>query len=1133
MPPVPQSAPSGPAITGSHPNPDRSSNAAGPSSVPSVKPSPAVVASSSHPGGFSGAHSHVLPRRFLGPIPEKVNNSSETKEKRRRFLDLRGRAMEKLLRTDEEEGLSLDDFGRSEVNLGKRVMRKVRVKRRDKHGRLVEEDLDTNWDSPDGDEAETNRGKYRNEMWVGESFDIGREFMARTVQPGEEEGSETGAVEGASLEDGGKNDIHGEQVGERSSPSSITRRPTPSSRTTQETFVTARTEFSQDSPSASRSTLNVDRPPTGSSSHSPEPSINGSTSALDHPPDIRLSQTSSMQPLISPPADEDDSPYSTMNSRKGRSPPQRPGVGPAGRVSPSITNRLKSALRPAAKEDIAGTQSLLEEPEVRRHAPNKSKSVQFPVDPVQHSAGGSSREVMRGDAEPASPYSVLLREGEAAEGTSAGAVEDTASERQESREDWEDEEERRPGDVILRDRMLVRVGYHKENGITGFDEASQRRTPCARLEPMEEYIVVWRKGQVEFYQDWGLPLRERIAGNKHLCFVVPLLPNRTSLSIFNPDDVTICLTTSVAKLQHEVEAIIRSPTTSRVGAMKDRVKQSRQIQWLKGRREGTQVFIMKLGERSRAMDWYWELWRDLDGLLPPRFDIVVPSLSTSIRLGVPEDEESGQMGDRQLLKRFNRYNTIATCWEMLEKGSGVDELLRQREIESIGEGTELHLAWKASDGTLDWVAYPTTVEGKTRPWAMLAGLARLQDEKEPRELQLREARHQPKALKLEDGTLLTEPPGVEGYLFRIRGAGTGARETVYVSSHDGSLFISGLRDAHPPLIPKAEGSIPPDIFPDLHKEFLDSEHERMAKLIDNSAGCVDVRDIEEIQWTPEGEGERDDGSGKANVFKVKLNPGGSVTFEAHSKEVAQEWVERLQALKAFWKRRHRVEARNRMDVTQSRGHHNIFAGTSLSQEPDSALSEVWDWCIIQGCRSVCLAGRLYMKKDQWKKFRLKYVVLAGGCLVTFKIKRTAAFHPRKKKYILFGAYAYSGLLARDEIHEPSSQDAFTSEQRVYQDGLQSGDGPEDTTFCVRLAIPGSKWGKKATNPWELKDGQHFVPPGLSTSPKSLLIFRARSKLERDRWVWAINAEMERQVRAHTGQEKVLRDYGAVPDRWYA
>jgi hypothetical protein len=49
--------------------------------------------------------------------------------------------------------------------------------------------------------------------------------------------------------------------------------------------------------------------------------------------------------------------------------------------------------------------------------------------------------------------------------------------------------------------MLVRVGYHPESGFKAFDEHTQRRQP-ARLQPLEEYIVVWRKGRIELYQEW-------------------------------------------------------------------------------------------------------------------------------------------------------------------------------------------------------------------------------------------------------------------------------------------------------------------------------------------------------------------------------------------------------------------------------------------------------------------------------------------------------------------------------------------------------------------------------------------------------------------------------------------------------
>ena len=68
---------------------------------------------------------------------------------------------------------------------------------------------------------------------------------------------------------------------------------------------------------------------------------------------------------------------------------------------------------------------------------------------------------------------------------------------------------------------------------------------------------------------------------------------------------------------------------------------------------------------------------------------------------------------------------------------------------------------------------------------------------------------------------------------------------------------------------------------------------------------------------------------------------------------------------------------------------------------------------------------------------LRYVVLFGGALVTFKIKKKQAFHERKKVFSLFGSYCYSGQMAHDELHEAADQDAFASHPRVYHDGLQA------------------------------------------------------------------------------------------------
>lgn len=64
-----------------------------------------------------------------------------------------------------------------------------------------------------------------------------------------------------------------------------------------------------------------------------------------------------------------------------------------------------------------------------------------------------------------------------------------------------------------------------------------------------------------------------------------------------------------------------------------------------------------------------------------------------------------------------------------------------------------------------------------------------------------------------------------------------------------------------------------------------------------------------------------------------------------------------------------------MDATGTMVHDDVFAGTSLSDASDQVLADVWDWCVIQGCRPVCQAGRLYLRTSQYGKFR--YVLDLG------------------------------------------------------------------------------------------------------------------------------------------------------------
>lgn len=512
--------------------------------------------------------------------------------------------------------------------------------------------------------------------------------------------------------------------------------------------------------------------------------------------------------------------------------------------------------------------------------------------------------------------------------------------------------------------------------------------------------------------------------------------------------MTIAITTSASKLNADVDRVLKSQKTV-YGPFKAAIKQSPQYKWLQHfGKSGTHVFIIKLSERTRAADWFWEIWRDSGGTLPPRLDVQIPQLGTSVRLAIPAEDEPGSEATLQLL---NTEAVIDTCWKMLE---GVYD------HDKVGRDTDVGLAWKTEDGKLDWLAFDTTVEGRPRDWAILAGLARQSTSLigiGSGELQARRARHQPIWAKLEDGTIAQEPPGIEGFLTRHKTAAA-PKETVYIATHDGNVFTSHTQTAHPPLQPGSTQSLPRDVFPELHEAHLDSERFRMAQFIQQSTGCVDLRDLEDIKLVSELEGSTS--TIDQQTFEIHLSTGERARFEAHSPEIAKEWVERLLKLSEYWKRRHRIEwvpsiifaitannsARERMEIAKVKAAGETFANSITSVGSDELLGEIWDWCPLKGCRPITHAGRIYMKKSPYEKYRyvpspfnanvrLRYVVLTGGSLVTFKIKKKLGFNQRKKVYSLFGSYCYSGRLAHDELHEQTDGDAFGSHPRMYHDGL--------------------------------------------------------------------------------------------------
>lgn len=147
------------------------------------------------------------------------------------------------------------------------------------------------------------------------------------------------------------------------------------------------------------------------------------------------------------------------------------------------------------------------------------------------------------------------------------------------------------------------------------------------------------------------------------------------------------------------------------------------------------------------------------------------------------------------------------------------------------------------------------------------------------------------------------------------------------------------------------------------------------------------------------------------------------------------------------------------------------------------------------------------------------MILTGGWLVQFKINDNTRYHHQTKHINLVDAYVCSGYYAARALSDEEYDPNAPAIGKYFQDGLETKDGTEDTLFLL--------WYRPHTNHLPaLKEDFNIVALQKMNAKRSFLICRARSKLERDSWCWALNAQIEKIVRASKERETRAREQGS-------
>ncbi|KIV97464.1 hypothetical protein PV10_01215 [Exophiala mesophila] len=301
----------------------------------------------------------------------------------------------------------------------------------------------------------------------------------------------------------------------------------------------------------------------------------------------------------------------------------------------------------------------------------------------------------------------------------------------------------------------------------------------------------------------------------------------------------------------------------------------------------------------------------------------------------------------------------------------------------------------------------------------------------------------------------------------------------------------------------------------------------------------------------------DDGTTKGidgeRTFEIMLDNGLVVRLQAFSKETRDEWIHRLRKLVKYWKLRTTAE----MDTYKAVRRANLEQ-LNVDEEMEALLGqfakkwevgraqaspELYNMCGISSCRSITLAGSLYMKMRRRAAFHRGQVILSGGQLIVYQgsVRKTTGeqirrIHQDKQQVIdLKHCYVYSGLIVEDDLlYQNKTFDAnhpgMAALPRVYpEDGWTSADIDVMTCFVVWMNKR-KGWFRTAGAPKDENDGNKQTGNRARLRrvrqlgvPGRGIVFKCRSRAERDHWVLSVASEIERVVEmeaAKSGEEEV-------------
>ncbi|KAI9371038.1 Pleckstrin homology domain-containing protein [Aspergillus egyptiacus] len=268
-------------------------------------------------------------------------------------------------------------------------------------------------------------------------------------------------------------------------------------------------------------------------------------------------------------------------------------------------------------------------------------------------------------------------------------------------------------------------------------------------------------------------------------------------------------------------------------------------------------------------------------------------------------------------------------------------------------------------------------------------------------------------------------------------------------------------------------------------------------------------------------------------FEMLLANGLVVRFQAYNSTTRDEWMERLEALVKYWKARTAADALELKDIRQR----NLEI-LGIDEQMESVIGQYarkWEvkkaeaspilhnMCSLIGCRPIKTSGLLFKKPRRHATFQRFHVVLTAGKLLVYhsSLRRRSGveiphIHDNLESTIdLESCYIYSGIVAENDLLYAnqtfdSNHPGHGALPRAYlsTDLYTSSDEDTAITFVIWQPIRKNLFrarelGERGQTRQTLKQVSKLGAHGRT------IVFKARSRVEKDRWVLSIASEIDR------------------------